>query len=86
MNQILLAILSELGFDIQEHTRLVIGIKQIKGSDCLSIYVDTKENIFDLKHSAGFFSNWVIRRQCFADPTEIKTLLQANDVFNHGRV
>jgi hypothetical protein len=83
MSESVIRILEDLGFEILQNLRLVIAQKMTEGSNCLSVYVDVQENIFDLEYSQGFFQNCAIKRQHFSDSADLKATLLKNQIFTH---
>ncbi len=81
MNQQVIRVLEDIGFKLQnDWGRAIHAMLQIKGSDCFSLFLDTKLRVISLKCCIGPIEQYILFRQGYNDETDLKALLLKNQV------
>ena len=83
MGDEIVAILQDLGFETQNNERVVQGVIVLKNDIGFTIFIDVKSKIVELSHSHLFVSGFLLKRQRYSSPLDLKDMLMKNEVFTH---
>jgi hypothetical protein len=75
--------LEQLGFEIQQSSRILLAVKRVEKDDTISVFVDTVAHFFKLKYTTEFASEYLIREQGYLNDSDLQAMLLKNRVFIH---